>query len=409
MPQSPLPKLPHGQGFFDYSIINEKKYIRYRKKVNGKYISVYGRTVKECMSAMKAKETEMSNLRSDQGTFVKDGAFTCLYDGILAWLKTFKYGKVKPKTYDTLESTLNSQVKSSWLGDMRVSQITLIDIQNELNRISQEKSLSTTKKVYLLLNQYFEYYYNNDPTSNPMRNVVLPKKVQKYSLDSAGTIKDDDNIVVLSDEEIKKLTKELSKPYIPGKSGYRHGYGILFIMWVFCRLGEALALQWKDIDVDNRTINIYKEYSRIRERDNKGNYVGKYKWILTKPKSDAGIRYIPICKLAVEYIKKYKEVQGVENPNDFIFVTMQGNPITAQFLNDNLKRALINANITTKVTIHGLRHTGISYFIRHGVSDKVVSELAGHADVGITNKIYYNVIAEQKREAIKNIDDLQIM
>lgn len=402
-----LPTLPHGEGSFGYVMVRGRQKIRYRKSVSNKIIVVYGDTVKECQKKMTEKINTLNKKKSDLGTSTNHGEKTILSTGMAAWLKLYKYGKVKARTYDALESTLNCQIIKSSIGNMQIQAITGTDIQELLNDIALKKSDSTVKKVKHLLKQYFDYYYNDDPTKNPMRLVKLPKHQKIFERDRDGYIFDSDHYEVLNDEEINLLTEEFSQPYVQNKRGYRNGYGILFIMWSFVRFGEAVGLQWKDVNFEQKTVNIYKAYSRIRNRDSKGNPLEGYKWVLTTPKSKKGIRNIPVCDKAIECLRKYREVQGECKDSDFIFTSTEGNPLTAQFLNNSLQRALINARINTRVTIHGLRHTGISYFIRHGVSDKVVSELAGHADVSITDKIYYNVIEEQKKSAIKSINDLQ--
>ena len=74
-------------------------------------------------------------------------------------------------------------------------------------------------------------------------------------------IEDEDEVLVLDDDEIDRLTEELSKPYKPGVVGYTYGYMLLFVMWSFCRIGEVIALQRKDIDFENSTVRIYKGLS----------------------------------------------------------------------------------------------------------------------------------------------------
>jgi site-specific recombinase XerD len=72
-------------------------------------------------------------------------------------------------------------------------------------------------------------------------------------------------------------------------------------------------------------------------------------------------------------------------------------------LNDILSKALKRAGINKKVSVHGLRHTGISYFLRHGAASEVVSKQAGHNDISTTNGIYYSVIEEQKKDMYKGL------
>ena len=210
MKKKTLPSLPYGEGSLSYWEYKGHEYIRYRKMVNKKYIVVYADTVKECLALMKEKEKESATQSINQGTSLDNsGKFTILYDGIQSWLKTFKFGSVKNKTYDTMEGTLNNQIKGSAISNLRVSEITSADIQNTLNKIQNTKSLSTTKKTYLLLNQYFQYYYKNDINNNPMNNVPIPKQQKVFEISSENVVNQDE-ITALSDEEITKLTDRKS-------------------------------------------------------------------------------------------------------------------------------------------------------------------------------------------------------
>ena len=52
-----------------------------------------------------------------------------------------------------------------------------------------------------------------------------------------------------------------------------------------CRFGEVVALEWSDIDLENGTISINKNYSRLLK-------------LIGTPKSKAGVRTISIDKNA---------------------------------------------------------------------------------------------------------------
>ena len=60
-------------------------------------------------------------------------------------------------------------------------------------------------------------------------------------------------------------------------------------------------------------------------------------------------------------------------------------------LQDAVKYWLQRAGISKNISIHGLRHTGISYWIRHGVDIASISRTAGHTDISTTTRIYYNI------------------
>ena len=69
----------------------------------------------------------------------------------------FKYPAVQRTTYDRYDMTAKHQIYPS-LGDKPVGDITSADIMKLLNQaMTKGMSYSSTKKIYNLLSQYFEY------------------------------------------------------------------------------------------------------------------------------------------------------------------------------------------------------------------------------------------------------------
>ena len=397
-----LPKLPRGMGSYSYEKNGD---IRYRKNVSGETISVTGSTISEVNKLMKDKESETIK-RIKVG--IKKETNGTLQEKMNTWLNLYKKVEVIPRTYDRIESTYLTHIAGSNLGTMQESAIRSEDIQlfmQELINHSDNKgedtelSYSSKKKVYELLNQYFKYRYIKEPYLNPMLTVTKPIK----DVEAVG-----DDLIVWDDKEIGLICKEAVKPFREGVEGYKHGAAIIFIMWTFIRIGEALALQWKDIDIDNGTISISKSYSRVKIRD--GVDAGKYKYTIVKTKNKQN-RSFKMCQNAINAIKKYKEVKQPNSEKDFIFSTKNGiltvTSITRMY--QNIIKNTDNINHDKHVTIHGLRHTGISYFLRHGVPVEVVSRMAGHQSIQITIDTYYSVIEEQKQKAINYLDKISTL
>jgi integrase len=399
MERKELPKLPYGQGSMAY-VPGRDDLIQFKKKINGKRITVYGKTSRECLSRMKEKEAEL-NEKEKLHHPTETNAVALLQDAISEWLVTFKKPMLKGRSYDTIEGTYLNQIKDTSLGRTSIQFVTSNDVQRHLNEIIDKKSESTAKKTMGLLKQFFDYYYARDINNNPMNIVKLPKKQRIYT--DMEDIHDEDDMVVLSDEEIEMLTKELEKPYRNGQIGYTYGHMLLFMMWVYMRVGEVIALQYKDIDFGEKTIKVYKAYGKEKVRDEGSDK--KYEWVLTTPKSKKGRRLLYMHDNAFEHLQKHLELNFPSpSPDTFIFYTKQNNPMPDQFLNTMLKKALIRAGIDKKVTIHGLRHTGISYFLRHGVPVEVISRMAGHSEIATTTRTYYGVIEDQKKNAYNGIE-----
>lgn len=391
-----LPKLPRGMGSYSYEKNGD---IRYRKTIDGNSISVTGTSIAEVNKLMKAKEDE--TIRKIKVGIKKESTGT-LQENMNKWMTLYKKEEVIPRTYDRIESTYLTHIVGSDLGVMQEKSITAEDVQRFMKYLTnhndkkdgEKLSYSSKKKVYELLNQYFRYRYIKEPYLNPMLTVTKPKQdVEKV----------DEELVVWNDNEIEKICREATKPFREGIEGYKHGLAIIFIMWIFCRIGEALALQWKDIDIENGMISITKSYSRVRVRD--GSKAGKYESKIVKTKNKKN-RTFKMSQMAIDAISSYKKIKSPVSEEEFVFSTPHGiltvTSITRMYKNIIKRTEGINHN--KNVTIHGLRHTGISYFLRHGVPVEVISRMAGHQSIQITIDTYYSVIEEQKQKALDDLN-----
>ena len=122
---------------------------------------------------------------------------------------------------------------------------------------------------------------------------------------------------------------------------------------------------------------------------------------------------IKLCPEALDALKNHwrllrtKRIDVLDGndeiaPDTYIFSTVHGHPFASQNLNTLLKSALKRAGIDKHVTVHGLRHTGISYFLRHGEDIKAVSAQAGHSNVTTTADRYYNLVSDQVDKLYEN-------
>jgi integrase len=65
-------------------------------------------------------------------------------------------------------------------------------------------------------------------------------------------------ISFFEEDDIKKMIEEAGIRYHTGRLKYRYGYIICANMYLGLRIGELLALKWKDIDLDNGTFLLGK-------------------------------------------------------------------------------------------------------------------------------------------------------
>lgn len=398
-----LPKLPRGMGSYSWNdeshtLIKHRKVINYKNEK--KTISAYGKTISEVNSDMKDKEDEFKRNVDLNITQIKTGT---LEEGISDWLNLYKTEELKGKSYDRVESTFLTHVAGSKLGKMQEQAITSDHVQMHMKSLHNKNtgdklSYSSAKKVYELLNQYFKYKFLRQPYLNPMLAVTKPKKDEFTD----NVVKEE--LTIWNDDEMLKLSRIAALPYKNGSSGFKNGLAIVFVMWSFLRIGEAMALQWKDIDFENETVNVYKQFSRIKDRD---SISGGYKLVLTNTKYNS-TRKFKVCKMAIDSIREFKRRKDVINDEEYIFASDGTNEVISHTSITTTYKLMVkaaNLDENKHVTIHGLRHSGISYMLRHGVPIEVVSKMAGHRSIQITLETYYSVIEKQKNDAITKLNE----
>lgn len=415
-----LPKLPRGQGGMHWDN-RTKDLIVYQKShtfSNGKMmrISVTGYTPQECISRMDEKISITENELKKSNAQKEDSKGRTLTQAMSQWLVVTKKDKVKNKTYDRYENTLLNQICKYDIGKLQVYSITRYDIETYIQTLSQSNlSYSSIKKSYELLKQFMAYLYEKDISSNPMNGLSLPKKKAdsieltsfisdknlSLTMSEAITIKD-----ILDDDEIKQFKKEACKEYKVGVGGYRYGRIFYFMILTFPRIGEMLAIRWKDIDFENKTMRIDKSISTIKNRDI--NATTKTKRVVTTPKSLNSIREVMLTDEAIKVLLEHKELMSPKSEDDFVCTTIHGTVASDRVLYDSLKLIMKNSGIQKEnFSPHNLRHTGISYYIRHGVPIDVIANMAGH-DVSVAQKVYYHIIQSQKNSALEIMNKISV-
>lgn len=83
-------------------------------------------------------------------------------------------------------------------------------------------------------------------------------------------------------------------------------------------------------------------------------------------------------------------------PKVFLFEGSKGVQYSERSVQLVLKKAMKKANITTKGTVHTLRHSYATHLIKSGIDIRVVQELLGHSDIRAT-MIYTHITDVDKK------------
>lgn len=403
MADKKLPKLPYGEGSFFY----QKDLIGYRKRIKFKDGSfktktVYGKTTKECMEKMREYEKILEKEQFNN-------CHKTLIDAMNEWFDTVKQPTLKKQSATRLQSTIRNQIEKSDIGHFQYSKISSNEIQSVINKLNTDNySYSTIKKTYDALNDFFRYISAKDKIDNPMLLVTMP---------TVSNVKaETKEIEFFEQSDIDKFIEECGEKYKTGTYKYRYGYALAANIYLGMRMGEYLALQWKDIDFDNNTIYICKtlieennpEYDNNNKELMKEKGIKKVRFVVQHSTKKSKNRYIPINSKAKDLLLKHKKISEYTEPDNYVISTRNGKTNTIKNISDTIKAIEIAAETDVQAPgTHVLRHTCASLYFRAGVPIETICQILGNTRE-VCEKTYIHFIEEQLKQAASKIDVIEI-
>lgn len=168
------------------------------------------------------------------------------------------------------------------------------------------------------------------------------------------------------------------------------------------RRGEAVGLQWGDIDDSGLTMNIVRNVTMDK------NASEKYHIGATKTKEGRKVAISArLYKLLMELKAEQASVYGVVMPNAYIF-NRDGDPYTPIYPTEPTRwqSKFVKRHNLPRMSPHDLRHTAATLALESGADLKQVQELLGHADPATTMAFYAGVTEEAKRRTVEGIETL---
>lgn len=146
------------------------------------------------------------------------------------------------------------------------------------------------------------------------------------------------------------------------------------------RRGEISALTWAD--TDGVTLRVTKAFTK-----------GPEGVVLHSPKTNAGIRSLPIPPAAVPYLTP----PAGADPSARIV------PLTPDAITRRFER--LTARLGFTFTFHSLRHYYDSVLLSLGVPDKYIMARMGHATPSMTKQVYQHIMKDRDAQITDAIND----
>lgn len=329
-------------------------------------------------------DVEENGLPSNQSDGFRDPTFEEIAH---LWLKSYKT-TVKASTFGLTENKLKQLIKDHFEG-MKIKKISVPYCQKVVIALSEKYILYTH---YLsVIERIFKYAVLIDivPT-NPFDKVIRPK--------SKPVSKRDNYLSKKELNDFLELARNASLAYF---------WPLVHLLsYTGLREGEALALKWSDIDLENKRISIAKTVARIHGKQ-----------IIQSPKTKTSIRTVLIDNMTLSILKKWKKDQikiyfkngkHFEGDDNFVFTNESADWVQTQNFTRYFKRFIQDHGLKA-ITPHGLRHTHASLLFAAKVDPKSISDRLGHSSVKITLDLYTHIADEQRTDAIDKLIEYMIV
>ena len=354
-------------------------------QVTGKKVKtkVTGRTQKE----VKQKVTqEKIDFQKDGCTRFKASSIDNYQELANLWWESYKH-TVKPNTKINVKRILKNHVLPLF-GAYKLNKLNTPLIQSIVNKLAdktnkgEEGAFLYYDSIHALNKRILQYGVTMQAIpSNPARDVVLPRNTQKAKRQK---VKHFDN------EELKKFLAYLDNLDL---NKFRYCYEntlYKFLLATGCRINEALALSWSDIDLDNAVVHITKTLN--------------YKQETNSPKSKASYRDLDIDQATVTMLKVYKvrqiqEAWKIGKTESVVFSDFIHEYPNNRTLQTRLRTHFKRANVTN-IGFHGFRHTHASLLLNSGIPYKELQHRLGHSTLSMTMDIYSHLSKESAKKAV---------
>lgn len=298
----------------------------------------------------------------------------------------------------------NNNLRDNELGNKRLCDIRKSDILRFYNSLSERGlKYSTIKAFNCMISPCLELAVDDD---------VIRKNPSKGCL--AEFSRDTDERIALTAQEQEALLDFVQQSRV---------YSIYYPMIVFMigtavRCGEAIGLTWRDVDFRNREISI--NHQLIYKKS-----TGKYGFYADSPKTDSGVRIIPMTREVYKALADQRENQlskgwrttvEIGGYSDFVFSTKNGNPVMPGAVNNILLNIVNRYNrirgdqiALPHISAHNLRHTGCTRMSEAGVDPKVLQYIMGHSRIAVTMEVYNHVSSERNRKEMDKLEKIRLI
>jgi integrase len=306
------------------------------------------------------------------------------------WLVEYKKGTVAKNTYELHNRNIKNHI-IPYFKNILLKDLKPIMYQKFINHLTNLGYSKRTVEIIhgTLYNAYEKAILVGKTEKNPCAGVTIKGNSRTHA-------------------DIKFIESEHIANFL--KSAYEYGY----IYWIFYKLlietgmrkGEAAALQWSDVDLKEKTIDINKSLDFQEASKDKEYIFGDVKTYHSK-------RIITISQSLANDLNFHKKYQNQNKTAlnvsyhfdlNLVLCRNDGNYMPKSSLFNSFSRILKKCGLPS-LPIHSLRHTHAVLQLEAGADMKYIQERLGHGSIQITSDVYSHISKKIEKKRMNQFEE----
>ena len=302
---------------------------------------------------------------------------------------------VRPNTRNNYQFVVNILKKEDFSGK-KIGEVKTSDAKLFLIKLQTDgKRHSTVKIVRGVLRPAFQMavdddYLNKNPFGFQLAGVVVNDSVTRQAI---------------TRDQMRKFLK-----FVHDDNVYCKYYEAVYILFhTGMRISEFCGLTIKDLDMENRIINIDHQLQRT----------SRMEYVIEKTKTNAGTRKIPMTEevfRCFQAILEDREAPLIEKMvggyTGFLYLDKTGMPEVAMHWEHRFNHMVKRYNEIYRVqmppiTPHVCRHTYCSNQAKAGMNPKTLQYLMGHSEIGVTLNTYTHLGLEDAAAEMNRMQEME--
>ena len=326
------------------------------------------------------------------------------------WLEDVVRRKNRPATYRSYEQLVRVHIVPA-IGDVVLTKVTTQQVRAMLNE-KQDSGLSSRTVQYLhaILRKALNVAWKDQAVARNVAALVDPPRVAA--------------------KEVQPLATNQARAFLKAVQTERLEALFTVAISLGLRQGEALALRWRDVDLELGTLRVRYALQRLKTKRQTTNSSpnetsdseSPVEIHLVEPKTKRSRRTIDLPGVTRTALSAHRTRQAaerelcgsgwvtpkvhcegrVEESDDFVFTSTIGTPLDGRNVTKRFQRILKSAKIPAH-RFHDLRHTAATLLAIQGVHPKAIQSVLGWDQVSMVDR-YAHFVDEMRKDAATKMD-----